>query len=68
MVVSVEFPMHKIPPLAGEGLLQVLDLVWMPPPHVFEQDEKSDHSLHSPSYLTKTKSMKSFLFMRKSST
>ncbi len=49
MVVSVEFPIHRIPPLAGEGLLQVLDRVWMPPPQVFEQDEKNDHSLHLPS-------------------
>jgi hypothetical protein len=49
VVVSVELPMHKIPPLAGKGLLQVLDLVWMPPPQVFEQVEKGDHSLHLPS-------------------
>ena len=33
-------PVHELPPLAGEGLLQ--DLVFVPPPQVAEQEPQSD--------------------------
>ena len=32
--VSFESPVHALPPPAGAGLLHILDLVWVPIPHV----------------------------------
>ena len=37
-VVSVEKPVQSAPPHASEGLLQVLDLVCIPPPQVALHD------------------------------
>ena len=34
---SVESPTQSLPPCAGAGLVQSLDLDWLPPPHVTEQ-------------------------------
>ena len=36
--VSVVDPLHDDPPLDGEGLVQVLVLDFVPPPHVSEQE------------------------------
>ena len=54
--VSSLAPGHSNPPLAGEGLVQVLERLRLPPPHVTPQEPQSLHSLHEP--LTKKESMK----------
>jgi len=45
-LVSILSPTQSLPPLAGAGLVHVLDRDWLPPPHVTEQDPhgfQSDH-------------------------
>ena len=46
--VSSLGPLQSNPPLAGGGLVQVLNLVRFPPPHVTLQEPQSSHSLHEP--------------------
>ena len=46
---SVLCPWQSAPPCAGEGLLQVLVLVWVPPPQVVEHSDQSSYSPHPPS-------------------
>ena len=52
--VSVEFPLQGRSPFASAGLPQTLERVWVPPPQVFEQTVKDDHSPHPPSNLIKS--------------
>ena len=47
--VSLLSPRQSSPPYAGAGLLQVLVLVWVPPPHSAEHCDHSPNSLHPPS-------------------
>ena len=47
--LSLESPMHALPPLAGAGLEQVRVLGLVPPPHVWEQGPELDHWLQPPS-------------------
>lgn len=54
--VSSLAPGHSNPPLAGKGLVQVLERLRLPPPHVTPQEPQSLHSLHEP--LTKKENMK----------
>lgn len=54
--VSSLAPGHSNPPLAGEGLVQVLERLRLPPPQVTPQEPQSLHSLHEP--LTKKENMK----------
>ena len=46
--VSSLGPLQSNPPLAGEGLVQVLDRSQIPPPHVTLQERQLAHSLHEP--------------------
>ena len=46
--VSSLGPLQSNPPLAGGGLVQVLNRVRFPPPHVTLQEPQSSHSLHEP--------------------
>lgn len=48
VVVWIGSPWHECPPWAGLGLVHVLDLVLLPPPHVTEQCENVDQWLHPP--------------------
>ena len=41
-------PEQTCPPLAGVGLLHCLVLFWLPPPHVFVQDDQDDHDPQLP--------------------
>ena len=47
-VDSVEEPKHSYPPLIGKGLVQVLCLVILPPPHVALQDPYFSKLLQPP--------------------
>ena len=42
-------PTQSSPPLAGAGLVHVLERVWTPPPQVTEHSSKAAHSDHMPS-------------------
>ncbi len=42
-------PVQFLPPIAGAGLLQVLECVWLPPPQVIVQESHGDQSDHPPS-------------------
>ena len=46
--VSSLGPLQSNPPLAGGGLVQVLNRVRFPPPHVTLQERQLSHSLHEP--------------------
>ena len=46
--VSSLGPLQSNPPLAGGGLVQVLNRVRFLPPHVTLQEPQSSHSLHEP--------------------
>ena len=46
---SMFCPWQSRPPKAGTGLVQVLVLVWVPPPHLAEHSDQTPYSLHSPS-------------------
>lgn len=48
-VISVLDPTQFWPPLAGAGLVHVLDRAWPPPPHVTEQDPHELQEDHWPS-------------------
>jgi len=37
---SIEIPGQELPPLAGLGFVQDLDLDFVPPPHVVVQDDQ----------------------------
>ena len=50
--VSELDPEHVSPPFAGAGLVQLLECVWLPPPHVLVQVVKADQSLQLPSMLS----------------
>ena len=45
---NVSSPGQSMPPLAGAGLVQVLERVWMPPSQGMEQSSNGDHSVHCP--------------------
>lgn len=49
VTVSVLVPEQNFPPCKGAGFEQVLWRVFMPPPHVFEQELKGAHALQLPS-------------------
>ena len=46
--LSILGPEHWAPPLAGAGLVQLLVLVRVPPPHVTLHAEKAPYALHPP--------------------
>lgn len=46
--VSSLGPLQSNPPLAGGGLVQDLNRVRFPPPHVTLQEPQLSHSLHEP--------------------
>ena len=48
-LVCSSSPSQSSPPFAGEGLVHVLERVWVPPPHVLEHVDHSDHSVNPPS-------------------
>ena len=46
---SLASPSQSAPPWAGCGLVQVLVLVWLPPPQSAEHSDQLPYSLHPPS-------------------
>ena len=48
-LVSELSPTQSAPPFAGAGFVQVLVLVWVPPPHSAEHSDQSPKSVYPPS-------------------
>ena len=55
-------PTQSAPPFAGAGFVQVLDLIWVPPPHSAEQSDQAPKSLYPPSTAEGTSWLNNHIF------